>query len=98
MKKQYDNILQKSFLKRFVALTNLGLIVLDEPQGKPLEIINPLFSVIEEFNYKKEYCFELTIGKIKHIFSVKNNNLRKRWKDELEKWTLSIYNDEIVTI
>ena len=98
MKKKYDNILQKSFLKRFVALTNLGLIILDEPQGKPLEIINPLFSEFLEFNYKNEYCFELTVGKIKHVFSVKNNNLRKRWKDELEKWRLSIYNDEIVNI
>ena len=98
MEKKYDNIFQKSFLKRFVALTQLGLIILDEPQGKPLEIINPLFSKIEEFNYKEEYYFELNIGKIKHVFSVKNNYLRKRWRYEIENWILSIYNDKIITI
>ena len=42
---------------------------MDEPQGKPIEIINPLLAEIHLYNDKKELCFELVIGKTKHIFS-----------------------------
>jgi hypothetical protein len=98
LKKKYDNILQNSFSKRFVALTNLGLIIMDDPQGKPLEVINPLFAKIEEYNTKKGLCLELAIGKIRHIFCVSNDTLRKRWREEIEKWILNTYNDKIITI
>ena len=98
LKKRYDQILQSVYHKRFVALCDIGLIVMDEPQGKPLEIINPLLAEIHEFNDKKELCFELCIGKIKHTFSASNNTLRQRWRDELEKWILTTYNDEIISV
>ena len=98
LKKKYDNILQNSFSKRFVALTNLGLIIMDDPQGKPLEVINPLFAKIEEYNTKKGLCLELAIGKNRHIFCVSNDTLRKRWREEIEKWILNTYNDKIITI
>ena len=98
LKKKYDNILQNSFSKRFVALTNLGLTIMDDPQGKPLEVINPLFAKIEEYNTKKGLCLELAIGKNRHIFSVSNDTLRKRWREEIEKWILNTYNDKIITI
>ena len=71
---------------------------MDEPQGKPLEIINPLLAEIHEFNDMKEFGFELSIGKIKHTFTANNITLRQRWRDELEKWILTTYNDEIISV
>ena len=97
LKKKYEQFLQTTFNKRFVALCDIGLIVMDEPQGKPIEIINPLLSEIHLYNDKKELCFELVIGKTKHTFSAENNSLRMKWKDEIEKWILTTYNNEIVT-
>ena len=40
----------------------------------------------------------LCIGKIKHTFSASNNTLRQRWREELEKWILTTYNDEIISV
>ncbi len=71
---------------------------MDEPQGKPLEIINPLLAEIHEFNERNEFGFELNIGKIKHTFISSNITLRQRWRDELEKWILTTYNDEIISV
>jgi hypothetical protein len=71
---------------------------MDDPQGKPLEVINPLFAKIEEYNTKKGLCLELAIGKNRHIFCVSNDTLRKRWREEIEKWILNTYNDKIITI
>ena len=78
---------------RFVVLCDIGLIIMDEPNGKPLDIINPLFcesrSYIDERDYK--HCFELFIGKKKYVFKTESEHIRRKWINALECWILETY-------
>ena len=96
--KRYDGILQKCFQRRFGVICDLGLIIMDDPKGKPLEVINLLFCNHKEFNdyTKNRYIFELKIGKIKHVFYLNSNNARLIWIKEIEKWILNTYNKKII--
>ena len=99
IKKRIEGILKSGFEKRFAALTSIGFIIMDEPNGKPQEIINLLFAKWTVYNGGDgDYCFCLFIGKNKHTFSVDTLFLRDRWILEFENWIKKIKEDETISV
>ena len=99
IKKWVEGILKSGFEKRFASLTEIGLIIMDQPNGKPLEIINLLFSKWTVYNGGNgDYCFDLYIGKNKHTFSLDTLFLRNRWISEFENWIKRIKEEETITV
>ena len=100
LKKRVDWIIIKSgFEKRFVVLTEIGLIIMDQPNGKPLEIINLLFAKWVKYNGGDgAYCFDIIIGKNKHCFSSDTESLRNKWIFEIEKWVNKIKEEETISV
>ena len=99
LKKRVELFLKAGFENRFVVLTEIGLIVMDEPNGKPLEIINLLFSKWNLYNGGDgDYCFHLFIGKTKHTFSADTETIRNKWIFEFEKWIKKIRDEETISV
>ena len=99
IKKRVEGILKSGFEKRFAVLTSIGLIIMDEPNGKPQEIINLFFAKWVVYNGGDgEYCFCLFIGKNKHTFSVETLFLRNKWISEFENWIKKIREDETISV
>jgi len=99
IKKKYSNILQTYYDKRFLILCDLGLVLMDDPMGKPIEIINVLFAKTNEYNDSYgNYCFDIIIGDIIHSFCATSDSLRRKWISEIENWIFFTYNDQIVEI
>ena len=85
--KRVEGFLKSGFEKRFASLTEIGLVIMDKPNGKPLDIINLVFAEWEIYKGEiGDYCFCLNIGKIKHTFSVDSYFIRNKWIEEFEKW------------
>ena len=99
LKKWTEGILKSGFEKRFATLTEIGLIIMDQPNGKTLEVINLMFATWNIYNGGDgDYCFCLYIGKNKHIFSSDTLFLRNRWITEFEKWIKKIKEDETISV
>ncbi len=99
IKKKYTNILQTYYDKKFLILCDLGLVLMDDPMGKPIEIINVLFAKTNEYNDSYgNYCFDIIIGDIIHSFSATSDSLRRKWVSEIENWIFFTYNDQIFEI
>ena len=99
LKKRVDWIIKSRFEKRFVVLTEIGLIIMDQPNGKPLEIINLLFAKWVKYNGGDgDYCFDIIIGKNKHSFSSNTEFLRNRWISEFAKWVKKIKEEETISV
>ena len=99
LKKRVEGILKTGFEKRFASLTEIGLIIMDQPNGKPLEIINLLFAKWTVYNGGDgDYCFCLNIGKNKHTFSVDTLFLRNKWISEFENWIKKIKEEETISV
>ena len=99
IKKKYTNILQTYYDKKFLILCDLGLVLMDDPMGKPIEIINVLFAKTNEYNDSYgNYCFDIIIGDIIHSFCATSDSLRRKWISEIENWIFFTYNDQIVEI
>ena len=97
--KRIESFLKTGFEKRFAILTEIGLVIMDKPNGKPLEIINILFAKWDVYNGGDgDYCFCLNIGKIKHTFSVDSDFLRNKWIEEFSKWIKKIQEEESIMI
>lgn len=96
--KKYDGFII-GFNEKFVVLSDIGMIILDEPYGKPTTIINLLFSHMHEYDdvIRNLFCFVITIGKNeKLVFGTHTDEQRKLWMDEIKKWillTTSSYNN-----
>ena len=99
IKKRVEGLLKSGFEKRFCALTEIGLIVMDAPNGKPLEIINLYFAKWFAYNGGDgEYCFDINIGKVKHTFSVQTLFLRTKWFFEFDNWVKKVQEEERVSV
>ena len=99
LKKRVEGILKSGFEKRFVVLTEIGLIIMDQPNGKPLEIINLLFAKFIKYNGGDgEFCFCINIGKNKHTFSCEREFLRNKWLSEFDKWINKIRGEETISV
>ena len=92
-------IFKSGFEKKFASLTEIGLVIMDKPNGKPLQIINILFAKFDIYDSDDgDYCFCLNIGKKKHTFSVESDFLRNKWIEEFNKWIKKIQEDESLSI
>ena len=97
--KRVEGFLKSGFEKRFASLTEIGLVVMKEPNGKPLNIINLLFAKMNIYNGGDgDYCFCINIGSIKHTFSVESDFIRKKWIEEINKWIKKIKDEESIMI
>ena len=97
--KRVESFLKSGFSKRFASLTEIGLVILDKPNGKPLEIINLVFAQWHTYNGGDgDYCFYITIGNIKHTFSVDSDFIRNKWIEEFNKWKNKIIEEESIMI
>ena len=97
--KRVEGFLKSGFEKRFASLTEIGLVVMNEPNGKPLNIINLLFAKMNIYNGGDgDYCFCINIGSIKHTFSVESDFIRKKWIEEINKWIKKIKDEESIMI
>ena len=97
--KRVEGFLKSGFEKRFASLTEIGLVVMNEPNGKPLNIINLLFAKMNLYNGGDgDYCFCINIGSIKHTFSVESDFIRKKWIEEINKWIKKIKDEESIMI
>ena len=97
--KKVEGILKSGFEKRFVSLTEIGLIIMETPNGKPLDIINLLFAKWNKYNGGDgAYCFYLYIGKNKHYFSAETDFLRSKWISEFEKWINNVRKEETISV
>ena len=93
--KRIEGIFKTGFERRFATLTEIGLIIMDKPNGKPSDIINLLFAKFETYNGGDgDYCFCVIIGSIRHTFSVSSNFIRKKWLDEFNHWIKKVKEDE----
>ena len=99
IKKKYSNFIQTYFDKKFLVLCDLGLIIMDDAMGKPIEIINLLFAKTNEYNDSYgNYCFDVIIDNITHTFSATSDSLRRKWVSEIEDWIFYNFNDQIFEI
>ena len=99
IQKRVDGFLGSKFEKRFATLTEIGLVIMNKPNGKPLEIINLLFSECYPYNGGDgDYCFCLIIGNIKHHFSVDSEFIRNKWVGEILNWSKKIKDEESIMI
>ena len=98
MQKRVDGFLGSKFEKRFATLTEIGLVVMNKPNGKPLEIINLLFSECYPYDGGDDYCFCLIIGNVKYHFSVDSEFIRNKWMGEILNWSKKIKDEESITI
>jgi len=99
LKKRVEGLLKSGFEKRFCTLSEIGLIVMESPNGKPLEIINLLFAKWTSYNGGDgDYCFVLSIGKIKHTFSAETLFLRNKWLSEFGNWIKRVKEEDTVSV
>ena len=99
LQKKVEGLLKSGFEKRFVTLTEIGLIIMDSPNGKPLEIVNLLFAKWSKYNGGDgTYCFDLYIGKNKHYFSAETDFLRSKWISEFENWINKVRKEETISV
>ena len=84
------------FWKKFLVLCDLGLIIIDDAMGKPIEIINLLFAKTNEYNDSYvNYCFNVIIDNITYTFSVSSDSLKRKWVSEIEDWIFYNFNAQI---
>ena len=72
---------------------------MDKPNGKPLEIINPLFSKNSIYNGGEgEFCFMLFIGKSQYTFSAESLHIRTKWLSLIEYWIKKTNDEEKLSV
>lgn len=99
LKQKVEGIFNSGFENRFVILTEIGLIIMDKPNGKPLEIINPLFSKNSIYNGGEgEFCFMLFIGKFQYTFSAESLHIRTKWLSLIEYWIKKTNDEEKLSV
>ena len=99
VQKRVEGIFKSGFEKRFASLTEIGLIIMDKPNGKTLHIINLLFAKWDIYNGGDgDYCFCLYIGNVKHTFSVDSDFIRNKWINEFKNWNKKIQEEESLMI
>lgn len=97
--KRSEGVLGKTYNEKFCVLTDIGLVVMDDPLGKPSEIINLLFCEQSEYEDKDgNYCLEIVVGKNVHMFIAKSMIIRQNWKTNIDNWILSTYNDQVISL
>ena len=97
--KRVEKFWKTEFEKKFISLTEIGLIIMEKPNGKPLDIINLTFAEWDVYNDDDgNYCFVLYIGVIKHTFSVDSEFIRNKWILEFDKWKKKAIKEESITV
>jgi hypothetical protein len=91
--KKSGNFLSTGYIEKFEVLCDIGLIIMDEPNGKPVDIVNPLFCESRVYVDEKDdkHCFELCIGKKKYVFKTGSEHVRRKWTEAIEGWILETY-------
>ena len=93
--KKIEGLVTVNFNERFVVLSEIGMIIMESPTGKPHEIINLLFSEIHQYEDKNgKPCFEIAIGKTIHVFRASSNAVRLKWVTEIENWIIDTYTEQ----
>ena len=93
--KKIEGLVTVNFNERFVVLSEIGMIIMESPTGKPHEIINLLFSEIHQYEDKNgNPCFEIAIGKTIHVFRASSNAVRLKWVTEIEIWIIDTYTEQ----
>ena len=91
IKKKTSGLLQPFYPTRFLVLCDLGLLILESPHGKPLEIVNPLFSKQKEYeDHNNNLCYEIIIKKDSHIFIFETDFERKIFDKKIHFWCQDI--------
>ena len=97
--KRVEKFWKTEFEKKFMSLTEIGLVIMEKPNGKPLDIVNLTFAEWDVYNDDDgNYCFVLYIGVIKHTFSVDSEFIRNKWILEFDKWKKKIKKEESITV
>ena len=70
--------------ERFGVLCEIGLIILESPTGKPKNIINLLFAVINSFNNEKgNNCLAISVGNKIYKLSFESEKVRIEWEQQI---------------
>ena len=97
--KRVEKFWKTEFEKKFMSLTEIGLVIMEKPNGKPLDIVNLTFAEWDVYNDDDgNYCFVLYIGVIKHTFSVDSEFIRNKWILEFDKWKKKAIKEESITV
>ena len=97
--KRVEKFWKTEFEKKFMSLTEIGLVIMEKPNGKPLDIVNLTFGEWDVYNDDDgNYCFVLYIGVIKHTFSVDSEFIRNKWILEFDKWKKKAIKEESITV
>ena len=97
--KRVEKFWKTEFEKKFMSLTEIGLVIMEKPNGKPLDIVNLTFAEWDIYNDGEEnYCFVIYIGEIKHTFSVDSEFIRNKWIIEFDKWKKKIKKEESIIV
>ena len=97
--KRVEKFWKTEFEKKFMSLTEIGLVIMEKPNGKPLDIVNLTFADWDVYNDDDgNYCFVLYIGVIKHTFSVDSEFIRNKWILEFDKWKKKAIKEESITV
>ena len=97
--KRVEKFWKTEFEKKFMSLTEIGLVIMEKPNGKPLDIVNLTFAYWDVYNDDDgNYCFVLYIGVIKHTFSVDSEFIRNKWILEFDKWKKKAIKEESITV
>ena len=86
-KKKSEGVFITRYEERFGVLCEIGLIILESPTGKPKEVINLLFAVMETFNSEQgNNCLAIRVGDQTHLFSFENESISKEWQNQIFIW------------
>ena len=85
---QIDNeMLSTKSENRFGVLCEIGLVILESPIGKPLNILNLLFAEISRFNTKEgKSGLSINIKGNIYNFVFDNDKLREQWENKIKEW------------
>ena len=86
-KKQIEGIFTSDYKERFGVLCEIGLIILESPNGKPEEIINLLFADISGFitnNGMNGLAIKVRENIYKFIFD--NEKIKNEWESKINNW------------
>ena len=88
--KQVDRIFMLKNEERFAVLCEIGLIILESPNGKPKKIINLLFADISRFNTREgNNGLAINVAGNVHKFIFENDKIRNEWESKINAWKKS---------
>ena len=83
----FDELFSPKSENRFGVLCEIGLVILESPNGKPLNIINLLFADISRFNTKEgNNGLNINVKGNIYKFIFDSDKLRDQWDNIIKEW------------